>query len=116
MDFEGLMRKACKDISNYGEEFAKYRPIANNLYELRKTILSSEMVKNEGKSMAEKEMLGRTSKEYITHIDGWTAAEQKAMTAYAKLEAAKARFDALRSLCSLEKKAIETFEYQPKGE
>ena len=117
IDFTEKMRKAVQDIGKYGELHAMYRPVANNLDELKKTILSSEILKCDPKlSLGEKEARARVSEAYRIHLEGIKEAEMKSMQAYAKLEEAKARFDGLRSLCSLEKKHFETFEHEPDHE
>jgi hypothetical protein len=111
VDYEQQMRDAVKAIAKYGEEWAQFKPLANNLDELKKTVLSEEMLRCDPKlSLGEKEARARISEPYRLHLSGLREAEHKSFVAYAKLEAAKAKFEALRSLCSLEKMHMKTFE------
>lgn len=55
------------------------------------------------------EAQARVSEEYRIHLEGYKEAAHKQNVAWAKLEAAKATFEALRSLISYEKKQMETF-------
>ena len=107
--FEDKMRIAVQEIQKWGLEYANYRPLADHLDELKKTILSSEILKYAEEAAWKAEAKARTSEAYLVHLDGLKVAHERANMAWAKLEAAKAKFDALRSLLSYEKKQMETF-------
>ena len=109
IDYESRMRQAVMDLEKWGQEFAKYKPIAENLDDLKKTVLSEEMLKYQDEPQWKAEAKARVSQAYRLHLDGYRQATHKANVAWANLEAAKAKFDALRSLLSYEKKQLETF-------
>jgi hypothetical protein len=117
IDFENKMRDCVKEVAKWGLKVADLKPQADYLGEMRKTVLSQEMLKQDPKlSLGEKEARARVSEAYMVHLQGQKEAEHQALVAIAKREAARSTFDALRSLCSLEKKHMETFEHEQEHE
>lgn len=110
IDYESKMREAVSEIEKYGSEFAEAKPLANHLDELKKTILSEQLLKHQELPAWKAEAEARVSKGYMIHLKGLHAAEHEANVAWAKLEAAKAKFEALRSLLSYEKTQMKVFQ------
>lgn len=108
--YEDKMREAVKAIEKHGLEYAEAKPLANHLDELKKTILSEQIMKHQDLPAWKAEAEARISKEYMIHLEGLKAAEHKANVAWAKMESAKAKFEALRSLLSYEKTQMKVFQ------
>lgn len=102
IDMLAKMRSAVKEIDNWATTFANLKPVQTSLEDLTKVILSEEMLKHQDVPMWKAEALARTSEGFKTHLDGLKDATHRANLAYAKLEVARAKFDALRSLCANE--------------
>ena len=117
INFEEALRKAVKDYSKWAMEFAEAKPTADYLDRMVKTVLSEEMLKQDPKlSLGEKEARARVSEPLRLHFKGLQEAEHKAAMALARREAAYATWESLRSLCSYEKKHMDTFEHEPEHE
>lgn len=108
IDFEARMREAVERIQKYGTEYAEFQPLSDHLEEMRKVILAKEMLCFKDVPQWKADSEARVSKAYLIHLDGLHVAQEKALRAKARYEAAKASFEALRSLCSLTKKEMET--------
>lgn len=73
-------------------------------------MLAEETRKAEGSSMAERENIARCSEAYKLHLEGTKEAIQKELTLKAECERWSSQWNSIRSLLSLEKKTIETFQ------
>ncbi len=110
INFEDKLRKAVAQIGKTGETYAAKRGLSWQLQELRKVVLSEQVrAQAQHLSVAERENFARTTDEYRTHIKGTSEAIKEELVARAHYEKAQATFEALRSLCSLEKKKISEF-------
>ncbi len=104
------MRKAVIEIDKWGQELARLQPLANYINDMKRPILNAEMLKAGDMPMWKAECLGTASEAYQTHLKAVQEAEMASLTAKAKLEAARAKFEALRSLCSLQKTQMSNFQ------
>ncbi len=109
-DYEGKMRKACQEISKWGGEYARTNPVANYLSDMKKVIFNSQMLKAGEVPMWKAECYASETEIYQKHLEAVRDAEMDALTSKAKLEAARANFEALRSLCSLTKTQMNNFQ------
>ena len=110
MSYPDKLKQAVNKISKWGLQYAEYRPLVDNLEELKKTILSSELLKHQDEAAWKAEAKARTSDAYLTHLDGLKVACERRDVAWARLKAAEAEFEAIRSLLSYEKKQMATFQ------
>lgn len=109
-DYEGKMRKACQEISKWGQEYARLNPMANYMSDMKKVIFNGEMLKAGEVPMWKAECHASESEVYKKHLEAVRDVEMDSLTAKAKLEASRANFEALRSLCSLTKTQMNNFQ------
>lgn len=102
MDYEEKFRTVISEMEKAGFEYADAKALSWHLQEMRKVIISNQMKSAPGKSMAEKELIARTSQEYLTHLEGTKVAISNELRAKAKYEKLSASYEALRSLSSQE--------------
>lgn len=81
-----------------GEEWAKANGDAERLEEQRKSIYAALFLHSDGKTVAERECMAYASEAYRTHVEKMVAARELANLAKAKVDAARAWFEASRSL------------------
>ena len=104
------MAEAVVKIEEKGKAYANAKALSWQLQELRKVVLADETRKAEGSSMAEKETVARCSEAYKTHLEGTSEDIKRELTAKAEYERWDAQWNSIRSLISLEKKVLETFQ------
>lgn len=112
MTLEDLSHKlnlAVGMIEEKGKEYADAKALYNYLYELKKVVLASSAKNSEGKTNAEKEMLGLTSPVYQQHLETLKDAEGDYLRAEAEYKRWEAEADAARTLISIEKEKIRNF-------
>lgn len=98
----------CIDrMEEAGKNYAELKGQSYQKQELKGTVFASVFLKSAGKTIVEKEAQARTSEDYTRHIEETAEAIKKELRAKALLEKEKCYFEALRSLCSLDKKLIE---------
>ena len=103
LDFESRFRDCIKKIDTIGGQYAQAKAQSWQLQELKGSILASIMKSLGEMPVSKAELLAKTSDDYKNHIIGTAAAIQKELELKAQYEKWKCSFEALRSLCSLEK-------------
>lgn len=111
-NFEQRMQDAVRQIKNFGMAYADAKAVSWQMQELRKVVLAEQIRKIESGTYASKDSQARTSDEYKLHLEGTREAIQSELKLRAQMEAAKASYESLRSLCSLQKKEVEAFEHE----
>jgi hypothetical protein len=96
-------------IEEKGKEYAEARALYNYLYEMKKVMLAACAKDSDGKSNAEKEMLGLTSPEYKSHLHALKEAEGDYLRLEAEYKRWEAEADGCRTLISIEKEKIKNF-------
>ena len=69
LDFEELMRTTALKIEKWGLEYAEKKSLSNNLDDLKKTILSVELLKHQDLPAWKAEAQARTSEAYRLHLE-----------------------------------------------
>lgn len=106
-DFSKWFGKTLDDMEKLGEVYAQAKGTSWNLQELRKVVLASQMKLSNAKSMAEQEREALISEAYKLHLEGTAEAIRAEHRAKAKYDTCQARFEAIRSMSSLEKAKIQ---------
>lgn len=103
LDFESKFRSVIKKISETGEDYAEKKGRSWQQQELKYSVLSS-IIKGLGDMpLSKAEILAKGSEEFSNYIRETADAIKAELRAKAEYEKYKASFEALRSLCSLEK-------------
>lgn len=104
VDFESKFRNCIKKIAEIGERYAEAKGQSWQAQELKGSILAS-LINNQGSdgSVAGREAIARGSDDYKAYIRETAALITKELSLKAEYEKWKSSFEALRSLCSLEK-------------
>ena len=103
LDFEAKFRLAIKKIGEVGELYATARGQSYQLQEMKSAIVASLMQALPDMPISKAEMTAKASTSYMQHIDETAKAITKELKLKADYEKWKATFEALRSMCSLEK-------------
>jgi len=103
LDFEDKFRKTIAKISEIGELYAEAKGQSWQMQELRSSMLASLMVRQGDIPVSKSEILAKASDEYRQYVLETAEAIKKELRLKAQYEAEKARFEAYRSLSSLEK-------------
>src|SRR3990167_448065 len=103
LDFEEKFRHIIKKIGELGELYAEAKGQSLEQQELKSSIVAS-LVKSYGEiPLSRSELLAKGSDEYKQYLKETADAIRKELSLKAQYEMWKASFEALRSLCSLEK-------------
>ena len=104
LDFKDRFKDSYTKILKYGEEYAEAKGQSWQMQELKGSVLS-KLIKSQGEIPVSKaEINGKASSEYEQYIQEVAKAITRELSLKAKYEAEKARFEAYRSLSSLEKR------------
>lgn len=96
----------CETLENMeklGEAYAEAKGTSWNLQELRKVVLASQMKLSDKKSVAAQEVDALVSEAYRLHLEGTAESIRVEHRTKAKYDASQAKFEAIRSMSSLEK-------------
>ncbi len=104
LDWNDSFKTIILAIETTGNDYAEKKATSYYLQELRTSILSSIINKSDKKSVAKAEHEAKGSEDYRQHLKETAEAIERELKAKAKYEKAKAQFEAMRSLISLEKK------------
>ena len=103
LDFENQFDRTIKKIEEVGKLYAEARGQSYQAQELKGSVLSS-IIKSQGEMPISKaEILAKSSDDYTTYVKETAQAITKELRLKAEYEAWKSRFEATRSLCSLQK-------------
>jgi len=106
VNFMTWFSKTLEDMEAAGEKYAEAKGQSWNLQEHRKVVLAKQMKASNllgVKSAAEQEREALISPEYQQHLDGTAEAIKEEHKAKVKYDALQAKFEAIRSMSSLEK-------------
>lgn len=104
-EFEEKFRNVDSEIGKAGDEWAEARLIWRQLDDYTKPFLAKLMSEYNG-SNASRERQAQIRIEYLDHLKGVAVAEYKMIKAKNYLDRMYARFEAYRSLNSVEKKKV----------
>ena len=103
-DFYAKFKAVIQDIETVGEEYALAKAESWASQELKGSILASIINRSPEKAVSRAELDARASDDYQKHIEETKEKIRKELSLKAKYESLKARFEAYRSLSSLEKR------------
>ena len=103
LDFQSKFRQAIKDIETTGELYAHKKAKSWHSQELKHTVLASVIRGLEEMPDNRAERVARASDDYKSYLLETAETIKEELIAKAKYEKASATFEAIRSLCSLEK-------------
>lgn len=103
LDFYHKFKEIIGEMQKLGEEYAEAKGQSWQLQELSYSILAEEMKNIKGGSIEQRKIDAKNTEGYRNHIIGTAAAIKKEHVLKARYEGAKAKFEAYRSLSSLEK-------------
>lgn len=94
-------------VEKKGLAYAKAKADSWFLQEMKKTVLASEMQKQDSNlTVSDREAKARLSQEYKIHVEGTKIAIETELRMEAERERWKYQFEAIRSLQSLEKEKM----------
>jgi len=103
IDFFEKFKDCISKLASIGEDYALAKAQSWQFQELCSVIRSEEFKKFPDLSIAKAEAESKTSERYIKHLEITKDSIHKELSLKAQYEAQKSRFEALRSLSSLEK-------------
>lgn len=104
MQLEQLLIDKCEDMQTSGLEWAKAQTIADQLENLKKPVLYSNMP-SDG-SEAAKERVAYSCEAYKNHLEALSIASGRALSAQVQYKASQAKVDALRTLISTRRERV----------
>ena len=111
LDWKDKFKDAYIKIKTVGEEYAEAKGQSWQMQELKNTVLS-KLIRSQGEIPVSKaEVIAKSSSEYEEYIQAVGQAITKELRLKAQYEAEKARFEAYRSLSSLEKRTRDLIEH-----
>lgn len=106
LDMLANFRECWEKIEEIGNEYAEAKGQSWQQQELKGSVLASIIKKYPSLPVSKAEIEGRASEEYSSYIKETSKAITKELRLKAQLEKWKAKFEAMRSLSSLEKAQI----------
>jgi len=103
LDFESKFRQIIKKIEETGYAYSEAKGQSWQSQELKSSVLASLIKKQADIPVSKAEINARASDEYRTYVTETAQAITKELRLKAEYEKWKSSFEALRSLCSLEK-------------
>lgn len=103
LDFYDRFKNVIAEMQKLGEEYAEAKGQSWNAQELLPSILAQEIKKITTGSIELRKIEAKNSEVYKEAVRNCTVLLKNELTIKAKLDCAKARFEAYRSLSSLEK-------------
>lgn len=103
INFTKWFGDTLESMEKLGEIYAEKKGTSWNLQEQRKVVLATQMKASGAKTSAEQEREALISEAYRVHLEGTAEAIKEEHKAKAKYDTIQARFEAIRSLSSLEK-------------
>lgn len=103
LDFHHKFQDVVREMEKAGKHYADMKAISWQSQELKYAVISEEMKRAVSSSVAAKEIEAKASEGYQQYIKETAEAIRQENIAKAVYEKWKASFEALRSLCSLEK-------------
>ena len=103
LDFENQFDKTIKKIEEVGKLYAEARGQSYQAQELKGSMLASLVKKCGDIPISKSEIIAKDSEDYRQYVRETAQAISKELRLKAEYEAWKSRFEATRSLCSLQK-------------
>ena len=97
------MEASIEDFEKYGLEYAEAKAVSWYLQESKSAILADEMKAHPELPVNQREIIGRSSKRYLVHLEGTREAIHKENKAKVLMEKARMEFEMCRSKMSFEK-------------
>ena len=104
LDFKDRFKDSYTKILKYGEEYAEAKGQSWQMQEMRSSVLAKLMREQGEVAVSKAEVLAKASPAYEEYLLSTSQAITRELSLKAKYEAEKARFEAYRSLSSLEKR------------
>lgn len=102
-DILDAMSKAVADFEIHGLAYAKSKAVSWHLQESKSSILAEQCKAHPELPVNQREIIGRASEAYKTHLEGTKKAIHKENKAKVLMEAARMSFEMYRSRFSMEK-------------
>lgn len=105
LDFKDKFKDSYTKILSLGEAYAEAKGQSWQMQELKSSVLSRLILQAQEKesSVSKCEIIAKASDDFKTYVIGTSEAIKTELSLKARYEAEKARFEAYRSLSSLEK-------------
>jgi hypothetical protein len=103
LDFESKFRQVIKKIEETGVAYSEAKGQSWQMQELKSSVLASIIKAQPDMPISKAEITARASEEYHKYVVETSQAITKELRLKAEYEKWKSSFEALRSLCSLEK-------------
>jgi len=105
-DFTKWFGDTLDDMEQAGETYSDLKSQSWSMQEHRKVVLATEMKKSDKKSVAGQEQDALVSEAYKLHLEGTAEAIRLEHRAKVHYDALQSKFEAIRSMSSLEKAKI----------
>lgn len=106
IDFFHKFKDVVEQLESVGNEYASAKSTSWKMQELVSSVRASIQNKLEGIPISKSEIMAKSNRDYLDHLDQTSQAIEKELRLKAKYEMLKSKFEAYRSLCSLEKSTM----------